>query len=488
MPQATNQRLVSQIAGCPTGHGTVYNALLKTRANNRERVAIANSCERQRLEKIYRSIDKDMHYADWRADQAINKIRGSLSKLLAYQRVLREDFPAKSLSAKISPGRSQNKFDFNEYCPLTQKFLDPITDEADGNYSGSSRDSTSTDLYRDTFHSRNIGRVLAVNRPDHTQNKDTKAASSEWHLNNEQGEENSVRNEKFENVHSENDTQDLGTGKRSYAEREKDSEKWQTVGVKDSPSVLNTNKMLVKNYTNVPPSPPKLLHLRKNQERSKKSVAKEDKRPGILPQVIQACKEEPREKVKNEAINHQDWVTQSPTKLRPRRYLLSDTSEENRMSRPLTDSQRDWHHKRIHRKDAVTQRIFTRGFDMRTLAWEIDRKLVVMDSDYSRRRERREMVQESREEGERLVSRNRAAISATVMPPARQPMMDQKIAVPPGATGVNDTSHRTDATVTSATDLAQQDRCPKEGEEEKTPVMETLTMLNPLLHKIPLSY
>ena len=54
MPQATNQRLVSQMAASPTGQGTVYNALLKARAVNRERAAVVNSCEKHRLEKVKR--------------------------------------------------------------------------------------------------------------------------------------------------------------------------------------------------------------------------------------------------------------------------------------------------------------------------------------------------------------------------------------------------------------------------------------------------
>ena len=83
------------------------------------------------------------------------------------------------------------------------------------------------------------------------------------------------------------------------------------------------------------------------------------------------------------------------------RLRVLDTCEESQMKGPLTDAQRTWHEKRIRRKDTVTQRIFTRGFDMRTLAWEIDRKLVVMDSGYARQRERRQLVKESKEDIQR---------------------------------------------------------------------------------------
>ncbi|RUS71093.1 hypothetical protein EGW08_021139, partial [Elysia chlorotica] len=97
------------------------------------------------------------------------------------------------------------------------------------------------------------------------------------------------------------------------------------------------------------------------------------------------------------------------------RFRVFDTSEERQMAGPLTETQRAWHKKRLERKDIVTQRIFTRGFDMRTLAWEIDRKLVVMDSGYARQRENRQLLQESREDVARLVTRNEIAFSKGVM-------------------------------------------------------------------------
>lgn len=52
MPQTTNRKLVGQMAASPTGPGTMYTAMLKSRAVNQTRAARVNGSEELRLQKV----------------------------------------------------------------------------------------------------------------------------------------------------------------------------------------------------------------------------------------------------------------------------------------------------------------------------------------------------------------------------------------------------------------------------------------------------
>ena len=335
-----------------------------------------------------------MRQAEWRADQTIDRIRGSLTKLLAYQKVLKEDFPVKQLCALSGSGKSANKF-------ATKKF--GYRDQGCRGHSATdclregSRPSATSGHF-DNVHSRSINEVYAANEAiaeDQIKNDET--------IRSDDGMENSISQSKNVN----------------------DGERKCNFPVEQTPHHFDTGRLAQKNESNktlevgsagllhkrrIPEVRRKLLHLRANitEPRASQDESARDDTRGFNSHVMGGeftdRRQTTRETIPHDSLGiphkacadskHQKEESSIPQS----RYPVLDTSEESQMAGPLTDAQRAWHEKRIKRKDAVTQRILTRGFDMRTLAWEIDRKLVVMDSGYARQRERRKLVSESRGE------------------------------------------------------------------------------------------